>query len=539
MYNIKPYDYNEIYYYCYNGKCSKFTKLMWLIINERKIKNGHRKIVQHLKKKNNLKKINYINEDGWTALMIACIMSNKWSSYVTAKLLIKLGANVNVKNILGVTALMSAVRNSNTTSSLQTVKLLLDNHADIELKSSNAEYNALMYACLYVGTDCTIETINLLLDRGANINSQNNEGETPLMLVLRNNDTNKFVEIVELLLNRGACTNSINNNGETPLMIATSRCIAKNSVKIVELLLKYGADLEYCNDKGVTVFMYASVFAGRYYEYKITDLLIKYGAKINSVTNYGLNVLMVLCINILDIGDINSNIIEYLLDHGIDINSTCINGHTALTYTLLYLPTNKNFKISTRLKYAEILLKHSANPNILCKTSTVLRKFLQYNTSCEIVRLLLQYNLDTNIIIDGMNDLLWIAKNVKSENKLKLLSLLLEYGADHKIIDNEGRTFNDFLDIDEISHCAKIIDDIKLKKNNMDIVIKSIPEIIPQYIYDINHFNIQLINLKWNIDKYNSKQDLPESCSKYYDYFNAVDMEDFRGKINDATKYLY
>ncbi|AEX61992.1 putative ankyrin repeat protein [Megavirus courdo7] len=391
-------------------------------------------------------------------------MSNKWSSYVTAKLLIKLGANVNVKNILGVTALMSAVRNSNTTSSLQTVKLLLDNHADIELKSSNAEYNALMYACLYVGTDCTIETINLLLDRGANINSQNNEGETPLMLVLRNNDTNKFVEIVELLLNRGACTNSINNNGETPLMIATSRCIAKNSVKIVELLLKYGADLEYCNDKGVTVFMYASVFAGRYYEYKITDLLIKYGAKINSVTNYGLNVLMVLCINILDIGDINSNIIEYLLDHGIDINSTCINGHTALTYTLLYLPTNKNFKISTRLKYAEILLKHSANPNILCKTSTVLRKFLQYNTSCEIVRLLLQYNLDTNIIIDGMNDLLWIAKNVKSENKLELLSLLLEYGADHKIIDNEGRTFNDFLDIDEILHCAKIIDDIKLKK---------------------------------------------------------------------------
>ncbi|ANB51006.1 hypothetical protein [Powai lake megavirus] len=537
MYNIKPYDYNETYNYCYNGKCCKFTKLMWLVVNEYKIKNGHRKIAQHLKKKKNLEKINYVNEDGWTALMIACIMSNKWSSYETAKLLIKLGANVNVKNILGVTALMLAVRNSNTTSSLQTVKLLLDNHADIELKSIDAEYNALMYACLYVGTDCTIETINLLLDRGANINSQNNEGETPLMLVLRNNDTNKFVEIVELLLNRGASINTINNNGETPLMIAVNRCCSKYSVEVIELLLKYGADIEYCNDKGISILTQALVFAGRHNKYQITDLLIKLGANINSVINNGLNILMVSCINILDVD--NSNVIEYILNLGIDINLTCPKGYNALIYTLLFSPANIKFKTSIRLKYAEILLKYGANPNVLCKTSSLLRGFLKYKSSYKMVKLLLQYNLDTNIIINGINDLFWIAENVKSKNKLELLSLLLEYGADHKIIDNEGHTFNDFLNNDEILHCAKIIDDIKLKKNNMDIVIKSIPEIVLEHIYNVDHFNIQLINLKWNIDKYNSKEDLPEHCLKYYDYFKAIDMEDFKNKVTDAVKYVY
>ncbi|BCS82613.1 putative ankyrin repeat protein [Cotonvirus japonicus] len=537
MYNIKPYNYNETYNYCYEGKCRKFTKLMWLIINERKIKNGHRKIVQHLKKRKNQKKINYINDDGWTALMIASTMSNKWSSYATIKLLIKLGTNVNIKNPNGITALMSSVRNSNVASSLQTVKLLLDNHADIELKSIDAEYNALMYACLYTGADCTIETMKILLDRGANINSQNSEGETPLMLVLRNNDTNKLVEIVELLLNRGASVSTINNNRETSLMIAVSRCCSKYSVKIIELLLKYGANMEYCNDKGVSILMQALIFAGRHNEYKITNLLIKYGADINVITNNGLNVLMVSCINILHID--NSNVIKYILDFGIDINYTCSGGYTALIHTLLFASNNKKINTSKRLKYSEILLKHGANPNILCKTSTILRIILQYHINCEIIRLLLQYNLNTNIIVDGVNDLLWIAKNVKSENKLELLSLLLEYGANYEIIDNNGRTFNDFIDNDEISHCAKIIDDIKLKKDNMDSVIKSIPEIVPEYIYDVNSFSVQLINLKWNINKYNSKQDLPEFYLKYYNYFNAIDIEDFRNKISDASKYVY
>nr|WBF70347.1 putative Sel1-like repeat-containing protein [Megavirus caiporensis] len=536
MYHIKPYNYNEVYNYCYNGKCHKFTKLMWLVINEYRIKNGHRKIMKHLKKKNNLKKINYTNEDGWTALMMACIMSNKWSSYATAKLLVKLGADVNVRNKLGVTALMSAVRNSNTTSSLQTVKLLLDNGADIELKSIDAEYNALMYACLYIGTDSTIETIKFLLDRGANINSQNKEGETPLMLVLRDNDTNKFPEIVELLLSRGASVNSLNNHKETPLMCATCRCCSKYSVEVTELLLKYGADIEYCNDKGVTIFMYASIFAGRYNEYKITDLLIKHGANINAITNNGLNVLMISCINILDTD--NTNIIEYLLNHNININLTCIKGYTALTYLLLFSPTNKKFKTSTRLKYAEILLKHGADPNILYGISTLLRNYLKNNKSREIVKLLLQYNLNTNIIVNDMNDLLWIAKNIKYTNKLELLSLLLEYGADYKVTDSDSHAFNDFLNNDEKLHCMKIIDDIKLQKNNMDIVVKSIPETVLEHIYDVNHFNIQLINLKWNMHKYNSKQDLPESYLKYYDYFNAIDMEDFKDKINDVTKYL-
>ncbi|BCS82649.1 ankyrin repeat protein [Cotonvirus japonicus] len=540
MHRIKPYDYNKSYDYCYNGKCRKFTKLMWLIINEYKIKKGHRKIIQYLKKRKNLEKINHINEHGWTALMIASIMSNKWSSYSTVKLLIKLGANVNVENIYGCTALMLAARNSNTTSSLQTVKLLLDNHADVELKSSNTGHTALMYACWYADTDSTIETVKLLLDRGASINSQNNENDTPLMLVLRHN-TNNLIETVELLLNREACVNSKNKNNQTPLMIAVSRCNIKDSVKVVELLLKYGADMEYRNVIGLSIFNYACIYAGKYNRYEITDLLLNNGANIKSVSNFGMTTLMVSCVNILD--TYNSNIIEYLLNYGVNINLVCDNGYTALACVLLSSP-KKIIDISLRLKYAEILLQHGANPNIFCKTDTILRKFLRNNgnykiVSCTVVRLLLRYNLNTNIIVDGINDLLWIAKNIKSENKLQLLSLLLEYGADEKVTDEEGHTFIDFLDNDEILHCMGIIDDIKLKKNNMNIVIKSIPEIVPQYIYDVNSFSVQLLNLKWNIDKYNSKENLPESHLKYYDYLNAVDMEDFRDKINDAVKQIY
>ncbi|BCS82646.1 ankyrin repeat protein [Cotonvirus japonicus] len=536
---INDYNYNQTYYYCYNGKCCHFTKLMWLIINEHKIKNGHRKIMRHLKKRNNLEKINYVNDDGWTALMIASIMSNKWSSYSTVKLLIKLGANVNIKNQYGCTALMLAVRNSNTTSSLRTVKLLLDNHADMELKSLNAEYTALMYACWYSGTDSTIETVKLLLDRGASINAQSSEGYSSLMIALRNNKTNKLIEIVKLLLNQGAFVDLTNNNKDTALLIAVCRCNMKYSVKIVELLLKHGANINHCDNSGLSILNLACIFAGRHNKFEIVYLLLKYGANVKSVTNMGLTVLMVLCFNILDID--NGNIVEYLLDydHDCDINAVSRDGYTALMYVLLFTTIKLKTKILTRLKYAEILLRRGANPNILFKNNTILRSISRNTDNYEIIRLLLQYNLNTNIIVDNMNDLLWIAKNIKSENKLQLLSLLLEYGADDKITDEEGHTFIDFLDNDEILHCTKIIDDIKLKKDSMDIVIESIPEIVPQYIYDVNSFSVQLLNLKWNINEYNSKQDLPESYLKYYDYFNAIDIEDFKDKINDAIKYIY
>ncbi|BCS82544.1 putative ankyrin repeat protein [Cotonvirus japonicus] len=86
MNTIDNYDFNKeyTYYYTYrySTKCRYFTKLMWLIINEKKFSNGHdnitsfyhnktiplghHKIIQFLKKKKNLKKINKRNERGWT-----------------------------------------------------------------------------------------------------------------------------------------------------------------------------------------------------------------------------------------------------------------------------------------------------------------------------------------------------------------------------------------------------------------------------------------------------------------------------------------
>ncbi|AZL89834.1 ankyrin repeat protein [Megavirus baoshan] len=428
---IESYDFNKKYNYCHSGKCRNFTKLMWLIIHEKKLSNkhdkiisfsdnnkisfGHHKIIQHLKKKKNLKKINNTNKHGWTALMMASIISN---NYQTVELLIKLGADINKQNRYG--------------------------------------YTALMLACIHSRTTNSNKTIQLLLDYGSDIDKQNTYGMTALMCSIY----------------------AINSNG----------------LDIVKLLLKYGANI---------------------------------GAK----TNNGLTLLMLLCINIIEIN--NDETIEYIIDQCPNINSISNEGCTALMYACRLI--NKKSTVKT----FESLLKHGACPNITNNGMTVLRKILQMNQNDDLVKLLLQYNADPNIITNNINDLFFLAKYIKSGNKLKLLLLLLDYGADYKMVDKNGRTFIDFINDDEKIACTNKIEAISSIKNNMNIILKSIPDVVTEYIYSINSFSIQLLNLKWSINKYNSKDELPEYYLRYYHYFNAVDFNDFIYKVHDAIKYMY
>nr|WBF71176.1 putative ankyrin repeat protein [Megavirus caiporensis] len=508
---IENYDFNKEYDYYftrdYNNKCRHYTKLMWLIIHENKFSNGHdnvtlfncdktisfghHKIIQHLKKKKNLKKINHKNEHGWTALMIASTMSNSYSSYQTVELLLKLSANINMQNNEGCTALMLACINSGTISSVETVKILLDHGANIEFKS-NCGKTALKYACINLKEYSSIETVKLLLKKGANVNSQNVFGQTTLMLSI------------------------INDN--------------HSNIETIKLLLDYDADIEIKSNSGMTALMY-SIHALKSNCLDIIKLLLDYGANIDAKTNHGLTFLMQICINIVEIN--NDEAIEYIIDRCPNINSVSNEGCTALMYACRLIGEKSTVKI------IRSLLKHGACPNISNNGMTVLRKILLINTNDDLVKLLLQYNADPNIMIDNMNDLLFVAKNIKSENKLKLLLLLLDYGADYQVIDENGHTFIKFLDNDEKIACINKIKSIESTKNNMSIILKSIPDIITEYIYHIDSFGVRLLNLKWSVDRYNSKDELPEHYLKYYNYFNAVDFNDFIYKVHDACKYMY
>ncbi|BCS82640.1 ankyrin repeat protein [Cotonvirus japonicus] len=623
---INDYGYNKIYNYCFNGECRFFTRLMHLIINERKIKNGHNVIVKYLKNRKNLKEINKKNEDGWSALMIAAVMCNKWSSFATVKLLIKLGADVNAKNydetsILtlasfnstiassikvvkllldhganvndqdsegltplmltcectrkysdietvklllerganinmkatynGITALMLASKYASTNSTLKTVKLLLDYGADITIQDDILN-TALMYACLNSKSKNGIETVKLLLDNGADIESKNIDGRNPLVFALININSTSSIDCVKLLLDYGANINSQCKINWTPLMYACSY-ISENNIEVIKLLLERGANVKLQNIYNQTCLMIACKYT-KQNKSKIVELLLNEYNNVETTTRFGYTALMYVCkckyFNSTNITEILETI-ELLLNRGANVNA-----QNKYEQTPLYLAWKFSESNNVR-EIFELLLKRGSDPNTIIFGKTIFRLYLErYFEQYDIIKLLLQYGADPNFNYRGIDCLEWVCKNVTND-KLKLLLLLLEYGAplffsskfqksetQKYKIHNESHDNNHFicanyLSDDEISICMKLIKTTEHSKNNMDIIVNTIPEIVPQYIYHTDSFNIQLINLKWNIHKYNSKQELSEHYQKYYDYFNAIDMDDFRNKINETSKYMY
>lgn len=103
------------------------------------------------------------------------------------------------------------------------VKVLLSHGAD---PNDTCNYNS---SALHKTSD--IEIIKLLLKHGAKVNIQNNNGDTPLIVIC---DYYGDEEIVKLLLEHGAKVNIQNKNGET----ATDKAFGNEFTEIVEVLRK-------------------------------------------------------------------------------------------------------------------------------------------------------------------------------------------------------------------------------------------------------------------------------------------------------------
>jgi serine/threonine protein kinase len=95
--------------------------------------------------------------------------------------------------------------------------------------------------------------IDILLSSNAKIDLQNKEGQTPLLIAIKNSD----LSTTKLLISRGANVNIADFNGRTPLAIATE-CDGSDSAsdsvrlarrQIVALLLESGADRKLVKNK--------------------------------------------------------------------------------------------------------------------------------------------------------------------------------------------------------------------------------------------------------------------------------------------------
>jgi len=161
-------------------------------------------------KKSISNEINKINKDelntaGNTPLIVACEKNNK----DIVKILIKNGANINMKNQDGLTALFYACEKEK----IEIAKLLFDNGADIN-KTSRYGDTPLLTACKKKN-----EVIaQYLIDKGDDIHKRNKSKNTCIILAIRYGCNN----IVKELIERGVDLSITDRLGNTPLDTALS-----------------------------------------------------------------------------------------------------------------------------------------------------------------------------------------------------------------------------------------------------------------------------------------------------------------------------
>jgi len=135
---------------------------------------------------------------------------------------------------------------------------------------------ALEYNLMIASAKGLIKEVDRLVEMGANINAYNEEGATPLIFAVSNNEAGT----VEALLKYSPRLDEITVNSETALMIA----VKNDYLDIAEMLLRSEAEIDFTDHHGASPLHYSALYG--YIE--MTDLLLYYEAVVDTKSDEGL-----------------------------------------------------------------------------------------------------------------------------------------------------------------------------------------------------------------------------------------------------------
>ena len=121
------------------------------------------------------------------------------------------------------------------------VKTILEAQPELISEKDKYEFSILHGAVMSESE----ELIKFLIKNGADVNAKNDEGITPLHIVL-------YPEIAQILIAHGAVINAVSKNGDTPLHVMAAE--GDQTLDVVELLLENGADKSIKDKQGKTAF---------------------------------------------------------------------------------------------------------------------------------------------------------------------------------------------------------------------------------------------------------------------------------------------
>ena len=202
--------------------------------------------------------IDALNNRGETPLFKAFSSMNEVE---IGKKLVKMGADINIKNTRGESIGHRVARSGN----IKIMELLFNN--GLERGAVDSSGNTYLHHAVYGKKE---EMVRFLISKGEKTNIKNKQGITPVFSCVSGN--NEDIEITQILIDNGAKVTIKDNNGNTPLHYAVKYTYdGEGSVfggdrAIIETIIHNGGNIYLKNKKGESPLEVAN--------YKIKEMLV-------------------------------------------------------------------------------------------------------------------------------------------------------------------------------------------------------------------------------------------------------------------------